>query len=232
MKANKDVTEERLSPKANESTAKITPPATNGSDSDEECDSIINNMMKERSEEFGINYYQNIAEFSIDGVITAENLPNYEMMAETEFIADKSCILCQEENMNLEDLTEHYHYEHNIQFSEKYVDELKVWQMYALAEACEDTVVPQESHSSDEEQQSSDFEFYFGQPSKEKSQSESSSDSSSSKKSLKSWGNKKTKSKDSRDYELIRTQLITQKSFNETKFKEMESFVEQTKQTT
>jgi hypothetical protein len=76
------------------------------------------------------------------------------------------------------------------------------------------------------------LEFYFGQPSKEKSRSESSSDSSSSKKSSRSRGNKKAKSKDSRDYELIRTQLITQKSFNETKFKEMESFVEQTKQTT
>ena len=93
LKANKDVTEEKPSPKANESTAKITPPATYGSDSDEECDSIINNMMTERSEEFGINYYQNIAKFSIDGVITAENLPNYEMMAETEFVADKLSLI-------------------------------------------------------------------------------------------------------------------------------------------
>ena len=169
-----------------------------------------------------MNYYQNIAEFSIDGVITAENLPNYEMMAETEFIADKSCIFCQEENMNLEDLSAHYQDEHNIQFTEEYVDDLITWQRNALASSCEYTVVPQEPHSSDGEQQSSDFEFYFGQPSKEKSRSESSSDSSSSKKSSKSRGNKKAKSKDSRDYELIRTQLITQKSFNETKFKEME----------
>ena len=109
---------------------------------------------------------------------------------------------------------------------------LITWQRMALASSCEDTFIPQESHSSGEEQQVSDFEFYFGQPSKEKSRSESSSDSSSSKKSLKSRGNKKAKSKDSRDFDSIRTQLINQKSFNETKFKEMESFVEQTKQTT
>merc|ERR1712030_163093 len=50
--------------------------------------------------------------------------------------------------------------------------------------------------------------------------------------SSRSRRNKKTKSKDSRDLESIRSQLKTQNSFNETKFKEMESFVEQTKQTT
>merc|ERR1712030_209508 len=50
--------------------------------------------------------------------------------------------------------------------------------------------------------------------------------------SSRSRRNKKTKSKDSRDLESIRSQLKTQNSFNETKFKEMESFVEQTKLTT
>merc|ERR1712074_197811 len=98
--------------------------------------------------------------------------------------------------------------------------------------ANEDKVIPQESYSSGEEQKISDYELYFGEPSKEKSQSGSSSDSSSSKNSSRSRVNKKTKSKDSRDLESIRAQLKTQNSFNETKFKEMESFVEQTKQTT
>ena len=125
MKANKDATEEKSNPKANESTAKISPPAIYGSDSEgEEFNSIFNAIKRDRSEEFGFNYAQNIAVFSIDGVITAENLPNYEMMAETEFIADKSCIVCQEENMNLEDLSAHYFDVHNIQFTEEYVDNL------------------------------------------------------------------------------------------------------------
>merc|ERR1712055_503967 len=51
----------------------------------------------------------------------------------------------------------------------------------------------------------------------------SSSDSSSSLKSSKSRGNKKGKSKGSRDHDSLRTQLISQKSFYENKFKEMDS---------
>merc|ERR1712105_291157 len=94
LKINKNVTEGKPSPKANESTAKITPPPTYGSDSDEDTDLIINNMVTNSSEEFGNNYYQNVAGFSIEGVITAEDLPNYDLMAETEFVADKSCIIC------------------------------------------------------------------------------------------------------------------------------------------
>merc|ERR1712074_342726 len=234
LKINKNVAEEKPSPKANESTAKITPPPTYGSDSDEDTDFIINNIVTNRSEEFGNNYYQNVAGFSVEGVITAEDLPDYDIMKETEFVADKSCIICQKENMNLYDLSAHYHDEHMIQFHDEYVDALQTWQEIALDFANEDKVVPQESYSSGEEQQisPSDYELYYGHPSKEKSQSESSSDSSSSKKSSRSRGNKKTKSKDSRDLESIRAQLKTQNSFNETKFKEMESFVEQTKQTT
>merc|ERR1712030_219468 len=54
----------------------------------------------------------------------------------------------------------------------------------------------------------------------------------SSKKSSRSLGNKKSKSKNARNLESIRAQQRTQNSFNETKFKEIESFLEQTKQTT
>merc|ERR1712173_378480 len=71
----------------------------------------------------------------------------------------------------------------------------------------------------------SDFETWFDQPSQTKSGS--SSDSSSSIKSSRSRGNKKAKSKGSRDHDSIRTQLISQKSFNENKFKEMDSSFKQ-----
>ena len=233
LKIEKDVKEEKSNPKANESIAKMSPPAISESDSDaEEFNSYINTIKKNNSEEFGFNYVQNIAVFSIDGVITAENLPDYEVMKETELVADKSCIVCQEDYMNLEDLTAHYYDAHIIMFTEEHVDDLEIWQESALAFSCPDTFVPQESYSSGEEQQVSDFETYLGQPSKKKSRSGSSSDSSSSIKSSKSRENKKAKSKGSRDQKSIRTQLISQKSFNENKFKELDSSVKQTTQTT
>merc|ERR1712173_428642 len=71
----------------------------------------------------------------------------------------------------------------------------------------------------------SDFETWFDQPSQTKSGS--SSDSSSSIKSSRSRVNKKAKSKGSRDHDSIRTQLISQKSFNENKFKELDSAFKQ-----
>ena len=95
-------------PKAVESTAKITPPSISGSDSDEDTDLIINKIRESRSEEFGDNYYQNVAGFSVEGVITAEDLPKFDIMSLTEFIADKSCIICHEGNMELYDLSAHY----------------------------------------------------------------------------------------------------------------------------
>ena len=48
-------------------------------------------------------------------------------MAETEFVADKSCIICQEENMELYDLSAHYNDEHMIHFVDDFVDQLPVW---------------------------------------------------------------------------------------------------------
>lgn len=189
LKINK---EGKPNPKANKSTAKFSPPPIYGSDSDEDADLIINNMMTRRTEEFGNNYYENIAGFSVEGVITAEDLPNFDKMAETEFVADKSCIICHEENMELDDLSAHYNDEHMIHFVDDFVDPLHVWQARALEFANKDDDIPQESHSSNEISPS-DYELFYGEISKEKFQTESSSDRSSSKKSSRSQGNKKSK---------------------------------------
>jgi hypothetical protein len=52
-------------------------------------------------------------------------------MKETEFIADKSCIVCPEEDMDLEALSDHYCYEHTITFTETYEDDLETFQRMA-----------------------------------------------------------------------------------------------------
>ena len=97
--------EKNNTPKANQSTAKISPPAVSDSDSDGEMfNSFISTIKQNNSEDFGYNYVQNIAGFSINGVVTEDNIPNYKVMKATEFIADKSCIVCPEENMDLEAL--------------------------------------------------------------------------------------------------------------------------------
>ena len=177
-------------PKAVESTAKITTPSISGSDSDEDTDLIINNIRESRSEEFGDNYYQNVAGFSVEGVITAEDLPNYDVMALTEFVADKSCIICHKDNMMLEDLSEHYHDEHMLDFTDEIMDELELWQDRAEEFANKDDDIPQESGN---KASPSDYERFYAEYSQEQSQSGSSSDSSSSRKSSRSSGNKKSK---------------------------------------
>merc|ERR1712055_1282931 len=170
-------------------------PAISESDSDgEEFNSYINTVKTNNSEDFGYNYVQNIAVFSINDVVTADNLPNYGVMKETESIADKSCIVCPEENMDLEALSEHYCIEHTITFTETYEDDLETFQQMAIKYPGESLSYAQQDYrSSGEEQQVSDFETWFDQPSQTKSGS--SSDSSSSIKSSRIRGNKKAKSK-------------------------------------
>ena len=79
-------------PKAVEATAKVALPAFSDSDSEGEAFSaILNTMRQNNAEDFGFNYANNIAGFSIIGVVSEDNLPNYEAMKETEFFQDKSC---------------------------------------------------------------------------------------------------------------------------------------------
>ena len=87
---------DEATPKANGSTAKISPPAVSDSDSDEETiNSIINTIRQNNSEDFGYGYAQNVAEFSINGVVTEDNIPNYAIMKETEFILTNHALFAQ-----------------------------------------------------------------------------------------------------------------------------------------
>ena len=235
--------EDEAAPKANGSTAKISPPAVSDSDSDGEMfNSFISTIKQNNSEDFGYNYVQNIAGFSINGVVTEDNIPSYKVMKETEFIADKSCIVCPEENMDLEALSEHYCYEHTITFMETYEDDLETFQEMARKHPGDSKLFENMSpgNNSSGEEQVSDLDTFFDTPksgsssdssssiksSRSKGNAQkagSSSDSSSSIKSSRSKGNRKSKSKGSRDIESIRTQMISQKSFNENKFKEVDS---------
>ena len=183
-------------PKANEATARVSPPSTVGSDSEsEEFNSTFGAFNRQQSEEFG--YGQNVAGFSIDGVITAESIPSYAELKETESISDKSCIICLKDNMDLEELSGYYCYEHTITFSEEYVDVLETWEemaddwSYNLSKAPDS----QNRYSSSEEQPLSDYENSFAQTSPKKAYSGNSLDSSSSVKSSKSRSSRKSASK-------------------------------------
>ena len=248
LKELKAAEELSKNPNANGSTAKISPPAASDSDSDgEEFNSYINTIKQNNSDDFGYNYVQNITGFSILGVVTEDNIPNYGVMKETEFIADKSCIVCPEEDMDLEALSEHYCYEHTITFTETYEDDLETFQRMAIKYPGESISWKLYSNqnsnqSSGEEQEISDFESLFDLPPLNKSgsntddsssekhsksqgnKSGSSSDSSSSTKSSRSRGNKKSKSRGSRDIESLRTQVTSQKNFFE---KELSSSLKQ-----
>ena len=110
-------------PNASESTARIStsPPVDSDSDNDELANTFA--VFKDQAEEFG--YSHNVAVFSVDRVITAETLPNYAALKETEFVSDKSCIICLKDNMNLEWLSIHYCNEHSLTFTEEEVDILE-----------------------------------------------------------------------------------------------------------
>ena len=193
--------------------------------------------------------HQCVAGFSILGVVTEDNIPNYAVMKETEFIADKSCIVCPEEDMDLEALSEHYCYEHTITFTESYEDDLETFQKLAKMNPGESRFFAQNSsQSSGEDQITSDIEaLYYNTPrSKSGSSSDgsssdkksklqenksgSSSDSSSSVKSSSSRRYKKSKSKGSRDLESLKSQVTSQKVFIENELisshKQMESITE------
>ena len=78
LKIAKKAEEDAATPKANGSTAKISPSAALESDSDEEqFNSYIKDIKQTSTSDFGYNYVQNIAGFSIIGVVTEDNLPNY-----------------------------------------------------------------------------------------------------------------------------------------------------------
>ena len=80
-------------------TAQIKPPAPADSDSDNEeiAEAIFD--MNSQDTEFG--YRDNVAVFSTDRVVNEETIPKYEELKETEFVADKQCIICQKGNMDL-----------------------------------------------------------------------------------------------------------------------------------
>merc|ERR1712105_122102 len=235
MRETKAAEEKSRKPKANESTAKISPPTVLDSDSDEELfNSYINTINQNNTDDFGYDYALNSAEFSILGVVTENNIPNYAVMKETEFIADKSCIICPEEDMDLEALSEHYCYEHTITFTESYEDDLDQFQKMAKRYPGESQFFAQlSSHSSGEDHITSDIEALYydtprsksgsasdgsssGKKSKlQKHKSGSSSDSSASVKSASSQRNKKSKSKGSRDIESLKSQVMSHKNLLE-----------------
>merc|ERR1712030_215296 len=209
LKIQKNAENKPTTPEANEATTKISPTKVLDSDSDEEeFNSYINIINQKNSDDFGYSYATNITEFSILGVITEDNMPNYAIMKETEFIADKSCIVCPEEDMDLEALSEHYCYEHTITFTEDYEDDLEQFQAMAIRYPGESQFFAQlSSHSADEDHVISDMEALYYDSSRSKSGSASDGSSSGKKSKL-----QKHKSGSSSDGSSPETKLQKNKS--------------------
>ena len=62
-------------------------------------------------------------------MINKETFPKFKILQETEFIKDKSCIICFKSDMNLEDLSRHLERKHLLLFYEDVIieDELEDW---------------------------------------------------------------------------------------------------------
>ena len=245
FKQLREIEEKKSAPKAEEATAKISPPTVSDSDSEEErMNSILQTMTQNNCEDFGYNYANNIAGFSILGVVTEDNIPSYELLKEKGPAYDNNCIICPEEDMDLEGLTDHYLNDHTIIFTEEYEDDLETFQDKAIQfPGYTRTIKTHENGSSSEEQEgyrTSEIDEYYGwnkvesapdssssiKSSRSKRSAQktgSSSDSSSSTSSSRSNGKKKSKSKASRDHESLRLQFNSQRTLFENKFKEMDS---------
>ena len=185
-------------------TAQITTPAPADIDSNTDEIAQIFSEMHTQNDEFG--YRGNVAGFSIDRVITEETIPNYEVLKETEFVADKSCIICLKSNMDLNGLSLHIQLYHGLTFNDEgNNDPLDYWEICAN-DWDEEGLIYSDSdkervEQSDEEQQIILDTSLFDKKSFSERHSNSSSDSSSSVKSSKSKSRKK--SRKVRDNEIL-----------------------------
>ena len=109
-------------------TAQVTSPAPAGSESDSDdiaqAMSHVNTLSQ--SEEFGFN--DNIATCTIDRVVNEETVPKWEVLKETEFVKDKTCLICFKSDMYLNDLSGHLSLYHSIAFEgEENDDPVEEW---------------------------------------------------------------------------------------------------------
>ena len=101
---------------ANTATAQIKVPTTINSES--EGDEFFNAHYVASSAPVDQTFYEEnmVAEFKIEIVITKDTLPKWSELSKTAMVADKECIICLKENMDIDDLTIHYSDKHELAF--------------------------------------------------------------------------------------------------------------------
>ena len=206
-------------------TAQITPPAPADSDSDNDDIAQAISDMNSQNAEFG--YRDNVAEFSTDRVVNEETVPKYEKLKETEFVADKYCLICLKGNMDLRDLSTHLSLYHSIAFGgEEYDDPISKW--ISIAEDWDENGYTysgseKEVFENSEEEPAGYYDTDFDTEIVphlpptiiRERHSDSSSDSSSGKSSS---SKSKKKSKNDRNYEKISAKYEAFKQQNEARF--------------
>ena len=121
-----------LYPSAPASTARVTSPAPADSDSEDITHAMNRVNTHFVGEEFGFDNYTldaNVATFTVNRVINKETFPKYNIMKQTEFVKDKSCVMCFKSDMNLYELSRHMERKHSLTFEEDDIiqDELDDW---------------------------------------------------------------------------------------------------------
>merc|ERR1712030_160144 len=101
---------------ANTATAQIKVPPTVNSES--EGDEFFNAHYVANSAPVDQTFYEEnmVAEFKLEIVITKDTIPKWSELSKTAMVADKECIICLKENMDIDDLTIHYSDKHELAF--------------------------------------------------------------------------------------------------------------------
>ena len=120
-----------LSPSTTAATARVNSPASD-SDSEDITQAMTRMNTQSESEEFGFSentLSAKIASFTINRVINKETFPKWSVLKKTEFVKDKSCIICFKSDMNQVDLSKHIERKHLLSFDEDDIiaDELEDW---------------------------------------------------------------------------------------------------------
>jgi hypothetical protein len=225
----KPLTFKASAPSTPTATAKVTSPTFIESDS-EDINQAMNRVINNSdNEEFGFNEHtlnENIATCTVNRVINLDTFPKYHILKETEFVKDKSCIICFKSDLNLEELTAHMMRHHDLSFYEDDVieDEIDEW-IYVTnkwdTEGCVyESAVEVEPYDGSEDQVDSDVMNHFYPPSSnEKKNSGSNSDSSSGSSSSKK---KKNKTRKERSNEKMLNKVEAATKQNEAKFAEVD----------
>ena len=197
------------SPSTPTATAQVTSPASIESDSEDIIQAMNRVNTYSESEEFGFNEYtlnENIATCTINRVVNLDTFPKFKVYKETEFVKDKSCLICFKSDLNLEELTLHMGRKHDLSFYEDDIIEDEIDDWIFSAKKWDDAGLVYESdkeesepYDGSEDQADSDYIRSLHQfSSNEKKSSDSSSDSSPDKHSN---GKKKKHSKCNRSLE-------------------------------